>query len=189
MRPIPLLTATTLTSSKSFPPPGCSFNSPPDFESPTDGNSTTVTSYRPGFRRQRFGHRRRSIFDLDLVDAAQSGSRLPLGRKLFHSRKPGLRIRLQRNRSGRRPLTYSIAYGDRRGLRNRSRLGLPHSILLPTSSHRQNGNSDNRYEATVRVSDGNASVTLDVQVFVTDLEDVPGPIVPSTILSPPPLFN
>ena len=53
----------------------------------------------------------------------QPSPRLPLGRKLFHSRKPGLRIRLQRNRSGRDPLTYSHCLRRRRSpLRNRSRL-------------------------------------------------------------------
>ena len=130
-----------------------------------------LRGYRPGFRRQRFGHpRRSSLRNRPRGKRAQSGSRLPLGRKPFHSRKPGLRIRLQRNRSGRRHPHLFLAYGDDAHLFEI----VPASGLLafnspPDFESPTDGNSDNRYEATVRVSDGNASVTLDVQVFVTDL--------------------
>ena len=114
-----ILTATTLTSSKSFPPPGSSFLLPTSSHRQT-ATRTTVTSYRPGFRRQRFGPRRSSLRNrprrkLWLPPSTRT--------KLFHSRKPGLRIRLQRNRSGRRPPHLFHCLRRRRSpLRNRSRL-------------------------------------------------------------------
>ena len=80
-------------------------------------------------------------------------------------------------------LTYSLAYGDDAHLFEI----IPSSGLLafksPTDFESpEDNNSDNRYEATIQVSDGNSSVTLSVQVQVIDLADDSG-----TTNSPPAL--
>ncbi|MEK9634853.1 MAG: cadherin domain-containing protein, partial [Opitutae bacterium] len=80
-------------------------------------------------------------------------------------------------------LTYSLAYGDDAHLFEI----IPSSGLLafkspPDFESPEDNNSNNRYEATIQVSDGNTSVTLNVQVQVIDLADDSG-----TTNSPPAL--
>ena len=85
-------------------------------------------------------------------------------------------------------LTYSLAYGDDEWPLTLDLFEIiPSSGLLafkspPDFESPEDNNSDNRYEATIQVSDGNTSVTLNVQVQVIDLADDSG-----TTNSPPAL--
>ena len=72
-------------------------------------------------------------------------------------------------------LTYSILHGeDAHLLELIPSTGLLSFVSLPDFENPDDNNSDNRYEATVQVSDGNASAILNVVVEVTDeVETVP----------------
>ena len=72
-------------------------------------------------------------------------------------------------------LTYSILHGeDAHLLELIPSTGLLSFVSLPDFENPDDNNSDNRYEATVQVSDGNTSAILSVVVEVTDeVETVP----------------
>ena len=89
-----------------------------------------------------------------------------LARQLQCAGEPGLRVRLQTP-----DLTYSILPDI--CWKFRARDCCP-SFPFHDFENPDDNNSDNRYEATVQVSDGNASAILNVVVEVTDeVETVP----------------
>ena len=161
------------------------FKSPPDFESPEDNNSDN--RYEATIQVSDGNTSVSLNLFVQITDAIES---TPNQAPVFQSDG---NLSIPENQSfvfdfnatdpDGDTLTYSLAYGDDAHLFEI----IPSSGLLafksPTDFESpEDNNSDNRYEATIQVSDGNSSVTLSAQVQVIDLADDSG-----TTNSPPAL--
>ena len=77
-------------------------------------------------------------------------------------------------------LVYSILYGDDANAFDLNATGGILSFIIPPDYENPgDNNTDNIYESTIQVSDGNASNILNLYVYVTDLHENAAPIFQS----------